>query len=54
MLPLLPLAIWLQPAHIKYLEDPLITIYLTVLKGMRGIVFTHGVRMGGRQAGGGK
>ena len=25
------------------------TFYLTTLKGCRGIVFTHGVRMGGRR-----
>ena len=30
-----------------------LAFYPTALKGCRGIVFTHGVRMGGR-AGGGK
>ena len=31
------------------LLKPIISFYPTALKGCRGIVFTHGVRMGGRR-----
>ena len=39
--------------HINYLELKAV-FYPTALKGCPGIVFTHGVRMGGQVGGGGK